>query len=122
MDAPLTVLVAEDDETLAGLLVRILQGYAVLAAHDGLAALTVLQAGPAPVDVLLADIRMPRMSGDQVAFQAREHGLARHVLFMTGSDSHPETAQMLGSVLLEPFSPKDLTRAVAALIQGQPIH
>jgi two-component SAPR family response regulator len=76
-------------------------------------ALAILQAGPAPVDLLIADIRMPRMRGDQLALQARELGLARHVLFISGYDTHPEAVQLLGDLLMKPFLPGALTAAVA---------
>lgn len=116
MTAPLTVLVAEDEPTVAALVSRMLrdEGHTVLTASDGAAALALLQSGT-PVDLLLADIRMPRMSGDQLAFRAKEEGLVRHVLFMTGYDARPETAQMLGPILGKPFSPGDLSRAIGAL-------
>jgi len=63
------VIVAEDEASLAALMARGLRlaGYEVLRASDGLSALAPLQALPAPADVLIHDIRMPRMSGPDEA-------------------------------------------------------
>ena len=119
-----TVLIAEDEPGVAAFLVRALreEGYTVLAAADGLSALAILEASRAPVDVLVADLRMPRMNGDKLAELARERGLARHIVFMTGFNSNPEAAATLGPILLKPFDPHVLARAVARLLKDQPIQ
>jgi DNA-binding response OmpR family regulator len=114
------VLVAEDDDAVRSILERCLvgEGYSVLSAADGAAALAALQVLQAPVDLLIADIRMPRMSGDTLAFRAMEAGLTRRVLLLTGYDAQPDTAQMLGPVMQKPFSPNELCAMVSALLRG----
>ena len=115
--APL-VLVAEDEDVVRELVVRCLvyEGYSVLTAPDGLAALALLQSLEEPVDVLVADIRMPRLSGDQLGRMALDGGLARRVLFMTGYTDHAEATGALGPVLKKPFHPDALCEAVKAVI------
>ena len=57
------VLVAEDDESLRGLLEKLLEreGYKVISAPDGAAALGVIERFP--IDVVVSDIDMPRLDG-----------------------------------------------------------
>ena len=114
------VLVAEDEPALREMLARGLreEGYVVLTAPDGVRALALLQSSPDPIDLLVADLDMPRLRGDQLAIEAEHRGLTRHVLFLTGGDEHPEAAQRLGHVLVKPFDPGELSKAVAAILGG----
>ena len=115
--APL-VLIADDEDIVRSFAAQCLgvEGYSTLMATDGVVALAILQALPAPVDLLIADIRMPRMTGDELALQATKAGLARRVLFITGYDLRPERTQMLGPVLGKPFKGKELMTAVRAVM------
>ena len=63
--APATILVVDDSITTRTLEKTILQahGYRVLVAVDGLAALDVLRTAPGEVDVVVADVEMPRLDG-----------------------------------------------------------
>lgn len=63
--APPTVLVVDDSITTRTLQKSILeaQGYRVLLSVDGLDALTVLRRGDTPIDLVVADVEMPRMDG-----------------------------------------------------------
>lgn len=65
------VLVVDDELEVAQALVRTLRqhGYTTLVAYDGVDALELLRA--TEVDVLLADIDMPRMDGVTLALHAR---------------------------------------------------
>jgi len=113
-----TVLVVEDDDTVRGLVCRVLEqhGYAVLEACDGEAALALLERGETRPDLLLTDTVMPSMSGPELA--AKAAGLDRwdaRVLFMSGYA--PEALQRLGgfgsdALVQKPFSPADLLAAV----------
>jgi two-component system chemotaxis sensor kinase CheA len=62
---PTTILVVDDSITTRTLEKSILeaQGYRVLLSVDGLDALSTLRAGDAMVDLVIADVEMPRMDG-----------------------------------------------------------
>jgi len=64
-----TVLVVEDDKALRELGREIVEsyGYTTLIAGDGAAALELVQAHHAPIDLLMTDILMPRMGGIELA-------------------------------------------------------
>src|SRR6478735_5277079 len=66
VDRPRTVLVVDDEEDVVSLMRDFLEaeGYRVLAAGDGAAALDVLR--DTPVDCLLLDVMMPGQSGFDV--------------------------------------------------------
>lgn len=81
------ILIAEDDDEIATLLVRLLgDDYEVSRAHDGHEAL-ILAASTRP-DLLLFDIMMPGIDGLQASRFAREfEGLERvPIIFLTAKD------------------------------------
>jgi two-component system cell cycle sensor histidine kinase/response regulator CckA len=88
-----TVVVAEDEEGLRILLGRMLagSGYQVVSARNGAEALEAARARGGRVDVLLADLVMPRMSGAELAEALAELQPGIKVLFMTG---HTDDAQV----------------------------
>ncbi|MGH7312775.1 MAG: response regulator, partial [Candidatus Rokuibacteriota bacterium] len=71
MPDPATILVADDDPGLRESLERTLSrdGYRVVAASDGRAALERLQAGG--VDLVLTDLKMPGLSGIELLHAAK---------------------------------------------------
>jgi CheY-like chemotaxis protein len=85
MTQPLRVLMAEDEWLAAEILQEALSdaGFIVLAAADGLAALELAAAG-ARFDVLLTDLRMPRLDGRELIFRLRAERPALPVVVMTG--------------------------------------
>lgn len=70
-----SVLVVEDDPELRTIYQEVLSdgGFDVLAARDGVAALEILDGGTTPC-ALVIDLRMPRMSGWELADRLRADG------------------------------------------------
>jgi CheY-like chemotaxis protein len=82
-----TILVCEDDDDVRAYSVEVLRelGYRVLEAHDGPAALRLLDRQEGQVDLLFTDVVLPSgMTGDQVAAEARKVRPDLKVLFTTG--------------------------------------
>ncbi len=81
-----TVLVVEDERALRTMTSEILErnGYAVLAAGDGEAALEVSRDHDGAIDVLLTDVVMPRMQGTELADAIRLQRPEIAVIYMTG--------------------------------------
>ncbi len=79
------LLVVEDELAVRGLVCEVLRqaGYRVIAAGDGEEALQMF-AAVSDIDLLLTDVIMPRMSGNQLAARIRELRPATRVLFMSG--------------------------------------
>lgn len=79
------ILVAED-EILAAMALEdelLREGYEVVLAPDGLAALT--EAERSPPDLLLTDLRMPRLDGSGLIRRLREARPELPVVVMTGN-------------------------------------
>jgi two-component system cell cycle sensor histidine kinase/response regulator CckA len=81
-----TILVAEDEEDVRRLTVRILerQGYRVLEASCGNDALVLSMECKEPIHMVLTDVVMPGMSGRQLADQLKHLHPKMKVLYMSG--------------------------------------
>ena len=87
-----SVLIAEDDEAVRRVAERILEtaGYRVTSCPGGVEALDLLDDPSARFDLLLADVVMPGMRGDDLARRAVAMRPGLPVLFMSGySDDAP---------------------------------
>jgi two-component system, cell cycle response regulator CpdR len=114
------ILLAEDDESMCGFLMRALEkaGYDVAAFNNGADALERLQ--QEPFSLLLTDIVMPRMDGIELARRASELDPELKIMFITGfaavtlnnETQTPKDAR----VLSKPFHLKDLVREVDKLL------
>jgi two-component system cell cycle sensor histidine kinase/response regulator CckA len=67
-DGTETILIVEDEEALSGLLRTTLEtaGYRVLSESDGLAALETFRSHRGEISLVISDVGLPKMSGDQV--------------------------------------------------------
>ena len=98
-----TVLLVEDYPELRMLIEEILKGngYRVLTAPDGAAALTIAREHPGEIDILLTDVVMPNMLGPDLAAQLKTENPNLRALFMSG---HAQPA-LGGSATLPPDVP-----------------
>ena len=116
-----TILVADDQPDLVAMISLTLEsaGFQVLRSGDGLEALAILQAHT--VDLILADIAMPRMNGYQLYQRVRENPrwIAIPFIFLTARslDSDIRYGKELGidDYLTKPIEPEDLL----ATVQGR---
>jgi len=89
-DTPLTgsetVLFAEDDSAVRNATTGFLRsvGYAVLEARDGAEAIQIAEQHPGTIDLMIADVVMPGMSGCQAAEEARKLHPEMKVLYVSG--------------------------------------
>ena len=114
------VLVVEDEASVRALVRRVLEGagYRVLEAPDGASALAIVASHEGPIHLLLTDMIMPGVSGQEVAAAARALRPDLRVIFMSG-----HTRDVLGSrgmvdaqtdLLQKPFGPAELAQRVGA--------
>jgi len=122
------VLVVEDDDPIRSIARRALEsaGYSVLDSPDPAAALEMAQDLHRPIDLLVTDVVLPRMSGVELAEKLRQGRPELRVLFISGyTGSHlaaegvlPEGVQFLP----KPFSPADLVRRAGEALAGTQVH
>ena len=121
------ILLTEDDEAVRAFVRRALEldGHVVTAAEDGADSLTILERDADAFDLLLTDVKMPRLDGIALAKRARALSPRLIILLMTGFADQRERADELEGIVREvipkPFTLPDLRRAVAqALAEGAP--
>ena len=116
-----TVLLAEDDEGLRRLMVQVLRrnGYRVLETPDGQHALDVARDFDDTIDLLVSDVVMPHLAGDELARTLQRERPTLRVLLVSGSaDSSvlDELAPSTSSFLAKPFKPSEFIDRIHALL------
>jgi len=81
-----TILLVEDDEIMRALTRQLLQehGYTVIEADDGKSALQWVESHPDPIDLVLTDVVMRRMSGPELADRLHAAYPNLKVVYMSG--------------------------------------
>ena len=112
------MLLVEDEEQVRVLARDMLEsnGYEVLLADGGAAALAVCEKRQGKIDLLVTDVVMPKMSGPELAARVRRLRPGIKTVFMSGSADqvmHEQGGTELGAHFLQkPFSPGALARKV----------
>jgi CheY-like chemotaxis protein len=117
-----TVLVVDDEPMIRQISRRTLEscGYQVAEAASGLEAIELLSHGT-PLDLLIADLDMPELTGDEMVRRIRGVRPDLKVLYVTGHIDLLMDARPLwdGEAFLDkPFTPAGLREAVALLLHG----
>ncbi|MEN9933446.1 MAG: hypothetical protein RLZZ387_25 [Chloroflexota bacterium] len=104
-DSPATILVVDDEVAIAQLVADALEeeGYTVSVHHDGASAL--LDIVSDPPDLILLDIAMPVMVGDELLRYLRRHGYPDLPVIVMTAGLRPEIylAEGANAVLAKPF-------------------
>ena len=91
------VLIVDDSKSSRDILARILEknGYRVVQAHDGTAALEILR--EAPIQLMLLDLDMPGLSGLEVLDAVRQQSAWEElpIIIVSGTDAPPEMARAI---------------------------
>jgi two-component system, NtrC family, sensor kinase len=120
---PLRILVADDEGPIRFTLMRYMErrGHLVREAEEGARALAMLDdEGEAGFDVIVADLRMPNLGGEQLYERLRERadGMERRVVFITGDAESPDAARLLVDagvpVVLKPFELAEIAQIIEA--------
>jgi|1186.fasta_scaffold06133_4 two-component system cell cycle sensor histidine kinase/response regulator CckA len=113
------VLVVDDEPNLRLVISRMLQeaGFSVVPASSGNEALQRLTDG---IDVAVLDIRLPGLSGPEVARRAWTSRPSLPILFVSGfpepAVTDPEALGLVQHFLRKPFTPDQLVTAVSELL------
>lgn len=116
------ILIAEDEPDIRDLIKFTLRfaGHEVVAVGDGAEALeAALKEIP---DLILMDIRMPKMTGYEACEEIKKNPTIKHipVVFLSakGQEAEIKTGFSVGAIeyLLKPFAPDELSRRVQELL------
>ncbi|GAB4267855.1 MAG: response regulator [Candidatus Thermofonsia bacterium] len=119
------ILIAEDDQDIRELIVLTLQfsGFDVTSVEDGAAAVEAAQ--KASYDVILMDVRMPRMTGYEACRKLKEIDSTKDipVIFLSakGQESEIQTGMSAGAdrYVLKPFAPEELVGTIQDVLSGK---
>jgi len=118
-----TILIAEDERDIRDLVVFSLRfgGFEVVEAANGQEA--VEQAQKLMPDLILMDVRMPRMTGYDACKQLKSMEDTKHipVIFLSAKGQEQEIQQGMDvgaeDYILKPFAPEDLVNMVRKVLQ-----
>lgn len=115
------VLVVDDEPALRMLVSRGFreQGYEVVEAADGMAALKVAQATPVPFNLVVTNSRMPHIDGPQLVGGLRQLDPKLPIIHLSGSHGS-ETSKALPPdvpTLFKPFHMEDLLAQAEKLME-----
>jgi two-component system cell cycle sensor histidine kinase/response regulator CckA len=117
-----TVLAVDDDPSIRDLLAEVLRplGYKVLFASNGEEALALAASHQENIDLLLTDVMLPGIKGQELAKQLLHSCPGVNVLFMSGylcpSMAHSESDQRFEAFIQKPFAPNALLRKIRNLL------
>ena len=115
-EQPVSILVVDDEAPIVELLREYLRarGHRVETAGDGAAALTVLEAGD--IDLVLTDMKMPRMGGLDLLSTIRGRGYPVGTILMTGYGTIDSAIRAMKDgaqdYILKPFKLREVYAAI----------
>ena len=113
------ILVVDDHPEIRRFVARALTDarYAVLEAEDGAVALQILERGGVDIDLVLTDIRMPRLGGIELGRRIADRRWRVAVLYVTGGQDDASVA--VEPLLWKPFSMGTLLETVDRMLLGR---
>ncbi len=115
-----TVLVVDDEEMVRRLARMALErsGFSVLTAADGRQGVEAFRAGADRVAVVLLDLTMPELSGEEVYRELRRIRPGVKVIFSSGYDQRTGPLLEDAAFLRKPYRPQDLVARVKKVLEG----
>jgi CheY-like chemotaxis protein len=119
-----TVLLTEDEQDVREIARQFLEsgGYRVIEAKDGTDAIRLAAAHRGEIQLLVTDMVMPGMTGQELAVQLQSEHPGLNVVFMSGYSEHGTTemanADPSVKLLTKPFSRAAILRAVGEILRG----
>ena len=121
---PVTVLIADDEPVVRMVLEDMLLklGYHVLSAIDGLQALDVFRQYQDVIDVLVFDMSMPNMDGEELFLQVRQLSPQTRTIMITGYNEIVSLdhlrSQGLSGFIAKPFGVDEIKSEIGRVLQA----
>jgi CheY-like chemotaxis protein len=112
------ILIAEDEPMIRSLLQRLLSrwGYRTLVAHDGKQALEVAENHHGNIDLLLSDVTMPEIGGQELAEKLTQKRPVMKVILMSGYSRFQIVLRRGWEFVQKPFKPSDLKETIKKVL------
>jgi len=121
-----TVLVADDEETVVTVTKQLLEkrGLSVLVARDGKQAVKLFEQRAREIDVVLLDLTMPHMSGEEAFRELRRIDPDVRVILTSGYSEEDTMTRFAGKGVVDfvqkPYRPGSLIAAVRGALESKP--
>jgi two-component system cell cycle sensor histidine kinase/response regulator CckA len=118
-----TILLAEDEQDVREVAREFLEsgGYTVIEARDGAEAIQLVEKHKGAIDLLVTDMVMPGMTGQELGGRLRQKRDGLRILYMSGYSEHAAAESVQGDasirLLTKPFSRWALLRAVHEILK-----
>ena len=118
------ILLLDDDEIVRKFVLHVLQasGYAVIEASNGPEALRIANEHTGPINLLLTDMKMPKMNGRELAERLMPLRPGVKVLYISGHTDSATVNEMAlqrgANFLQKPFTPDRLTTKVRKVLDS----
>ncbi len=121
MEPKALILVVEDEKNIRSALTDFLEyhGFSAVVAEDGLEAERI--AGEQQFDLILLDLMLPKISGEQLCAKWRQEGLQTPILMLTAKGQEKEKIAGLNlgadDYITKPFSLEELLARIKAVLR-----
>jgi DNA-binding NtrC family response regulator len=121
--SPVCILVVDDEPGVRRLACQALEreGFVTIEAEDGAEALRILEQQTPLIELVLSDIRMPRVDGVQLERTCRERWPALPVVLMSGEVTRDWVVRLVREgtqqVIHKPFQPGTLVHAIRSILE-----
>jgi DNA-binding response OmpR family regulator len=114
--------VVDDEESTRDLVTAALgrYGYRVLAAANGVEAMALYPLRLAEIGLVVTDLSMPEMGGDELALALSRLNPAVNILFMSGAADTAAGLPAQARILIKPFSVEKLVATVHDALESKP--
>jgi DNA-binding NtrC family response regulator len=117
------VLIAEDNDDMRDLLQEVLEdaGYETIVAANGRQSLAHIEKESEVIDLVITDVRMPEMTGDELLVNVRELRAEAPVIVITAFGSVEQAVEMVKAgayqYMTKPFENRDILRLVEEALE-----
>jgi two-component system cell cycle sensor histidine kinase/response regulator CckA len=121
--APPLILVVDDDDQVRDFITAVLRHearYAVIEARNGVEALALLPHLRTVPDLVITDVKMPRMDGRTLGDEIARYWPGLPVLYMSGDDGGPHSGlRALHPLMTKPLHPDGLLRLLRTILSAK---
>lgn len=117
-----TILLIEDEESIIEMLTTVFrsQGYQVIVAKDGVSGIEKYSQAPSEIDLIISDMGLPRLTGDEVFYRIRKINQDARVIIASGFVDPERKSELykagLARFIQKPYFPMDILKVVREIL------